>query len=312
MPSSGKKGVCARCGSKYKTFDFQSDTQLYCEKCEAVTYNVTRPIHAYIGRVAKGLDKRAQTFRMILEYPLELLGQQIVVKLVPYEVHLRTRTKLVYETITVSGGDRVAIGGSMIGGALEGYFSKNLTIGIEEYLMPMVEAKLGIFKKIRVTHPYSAIAKQKVIEAIPRFETEKGKVSAPIDYHAQARNFELLISQLFERLGFKNMSVSGGASDKGIDIEGYMLDESGNLQKIVIQCKHQSLTNLVKPTQIRDFAHTIERTDAYKGYFVTSSLFSPECFFKENCGDKMTLIDRTELQKLLKQHALTLDSVERI
>ncbi len=311
MPLFAKKKTCPRCGEVYKRFDFKDETQLYCQKCQTIFYHVSRPINTYVGRVAKGLDKKTQTFRLIVEYPVEATGQQLMVKLVPYTYQTSTKIKRGYEHITISAGDRIAIGGSTVEGMLEAYFSRNITVGLEEYLMPLVEAKVGVFKKIKVPHPYSVAARQKVTEMVPQFEHEKGEVSAPTDYHAQARNFELLVSQLFERLGFKNMTISGGAGDKGIDIEGYMLDQNGSLQKIIVQCKHQSLSNLVKPTQVRDFAHTIERTKAYKGYFVTSSLFSPECFFRENCGEKMTLTDRNELEKLLKQHGLTLDSVER-
>ena len=251
---------------------------------------------------------------MILEYPLNLTGRQMVVQLVPYDyvVHLKTTTKwkVGYKEPTVSAGDRVAVGGSMVENAIEAYFCKNLTVGLEEYLMPTIEAKVGIFKRIEVDHPYAVVAEKKVRQAVPLFESDKGKVSAPVDYHARARDFEILVSQLLEKLGFRNMTLSGGAGDKGVDIEGYMLDEGVKLQKILVQCKHQSITNLVKPTQVRDFAHAIERENAYRGYFVTSSFFSPECFFRENCGDHMILIDRDELQKLLKEHELTLDSVE--
>jgi len=315
MPLFGKKDVKTHvCGAELKSFDFQGEPQLYCERCNVVHYNVSRPIGVYVGRVAKGLEKKTQTFRMILEYPSEKAGQQIIVKIVPYQytVQLKNtkKVKMGYMKITVSAGDRIAVAGSMVGGVLEAYFSHNLTVKLEEYLMPMIDARIGILKKIRVIHPYSAVAKEEVQRSIQKFETEK-EVNISLDYHAQARNFELLVSQLFEKMGFKNMSMIGGASDKGIDIEGFTIDENGNPRKIIIQCKHQNLTNPVKPSQLRDFAHTIERENAQRGYFVTSSLFSPECFFKENCGDKMTLIDRNELIGLLKRYGLSLDTVER-
>jgi hypothetical protein len=34
-----------------------------------------------------------------------------------------------------------------------------------------------------------------------------------------------LVSQLLEKLGLKNVYISGGAGDKGIDIEAYTVDE---------------------------------------------------------------------------------------
>jgi len=109
-------------------------------------------------------------------------------------------------------------------------------------------------------------------------------------------------------LGFQNVVIAGGAGDKGVDIIASETGE-GDMEpvKIIAQCKYQSTLNHVMPTQVRDFAHTIERekrNGIQRGYFVTSSYFSPECYDKENCGEDMELVDRDKLEMLLKKVGL--------
>ena len=127
--------------------------------------------------------------------------------------------------------------------------------------------------------------------------------------HNKGGRFELLIAELLEKMGFSDITVTGGAGDKGIDIEGFSQDLFGYKNRIIVQCKNYSPSNTVKPTEVRDFAHVIAReqeNNVSKGYFITSSAFSPSCYDKDNMGNSMILIDREKLDSLLKENGLTL------
>lgn len=135
------------------------------------------------------------------------------------------------------------------------------------------------------------------------------KTSIPrISKRQGATRFEFLIKTLFERMGFSNVSHLGGPGDKGVDLEAF-----NRGMKVLIQCKHQK--NPITPGVVREFAHVIERDASITdGYLVTTSVFSPQSKIyatdNEICRKKMTLIDRRELMKLLRENGLSLENID--
>ncbi len=208
-------------------------------------------------------------------------------------------------------GDRVAIAGQPSTDWIEPILIRNLSAGSEKiggslYAQVLVEDR----KNLKIANPLVMKAQKQIDAALKSYEEQLARI---VTRSSESRmlspsEFEMLVADLFERLSFQNVMITGGAGDKGVDIEASRVEEgSGKLSRIIVQCAHQSMINRVMPTQVRDFAHTIERekkNDVCRGYFVTSSYFSPECFDKENCGDDMELIDRDQLELLLKKAGL--------
>lgn len=279
-----------------------------CSSCMLFRCNISDDIFdVWVGKVVRGIDRSTGIMRLRIERPKDKSGVNTV--------HLPTYRSLSpseREKIYVKRGDNVAVGGYyQLDGHFIGIYYKNLTVNFDGSLIGYDE-NISFFQGknyLKIKSPLFLQAQKMIEEATHDYEVTKEKIVKVSRYHAQAGNFELLIAQLFERMGFKNVYVSGGASDKGVDIEAYLEDPFGNRERVIVQCKHQSPSNKIKPTQIRDFAHAIEREKAHgviKGYFITSSYFSPECFEEENCGKNMELIDGDRLKKLLKDKALAL------
>lgn len=317
---------CSKCGNEMVQVP-SSIVKLYprglhgvptylCIKCMNVLFNIPKDLlEVWIGKVVRGIDRATGIMRLRIEHPKNKLGMSTIH--IPYYLYFEPWER---EKIYLKRGDNVAVGGYYeSNGRFIGVYYKNLTANVEGSLMGsdgnirfrrnLIPGQRG--KEFLTFESPLVLKSQKMIEeAVHNYRIPKkirtGKVSR---YHEQASSFELLISQLLERMGFKDVYISGGASDKGVDIEAYIEDPFGHRERVIVQCKHQAPSNKIKPTQVRDFAHAIEREKAHgvrKGYFITSSYFSPECFEEENCGKNMELIDRDRLEKLLKDKELTL------
>jgi hypothetical protein len=214
---------------------------------------------------------------------------------------------------TIRRGDRVAVVGHISNDWIEPILIRNISTKIDTPAIPsrvLIGAR-GFFKRQRMTIPNPLISKAgaTVDAALQKYEGEMTVAAPPTQTELNPAEFEMLVADLFERLGYENVTISGGAGDKGVDIRASRTESDGKIEKIIAQCKHQSLLHRVSPTQVRDFAHSVarEREDGVnRGYFITSSYFSPECFDKENCGDQMELIDRDQLEVLLKKVGLTI------
>lgn len=309
---SGEAGMlCPRCGSRMTPLKYDFATHYKCKKCKHIVTSeptedeITRSnLQFFVGRVLRKLDQKTRALIVVLEHPTEMAGDQLVITGEGDLDDIAIRS--------LRAGDRMAVVGKTDPRSfLRGFRFRNLTTGIEGSLT----CGRYVFGKF---DPYEYISKPVLENKIKTFQADKRdyllqeqQTQKALDHksshHKDSRSFEFLIADLFERMGYENVSVIGGASDKGVDLEVY--DSTG--EKTVIQCKHQSLFYPIKPTQVREFAYVVQREKVRKGYFVTSSLFSPECFQKENCGNQMILIDRTQLEKLLTKHGLSLTMAEK-
>jgi len=213
---------------------------------------------------------------------------------------------------SIKKGDRIAVAGRLSNELIKPVLVRNMSAKAEH--PSLWEIPLGIRQgrmSLHIENPLVTKARMQIDEALRLHEEQMAEIVTPAGTRqVGASEFEMLVADLFERLGFQNVMIAGGAGDKGVDIEASRVEAvSGKVSRIIVQCKHQSLLNRVMPTQVRDFAHAIQRekqNGVSRGYFVTSSYFSPECFDKENCGDDMELVDRDQLELLLKKAGLPL------
>jgi len=271
-------------------------------------------VEGYIGRATKVLKKESLV-RFLVEYPLNRRGKDFWLYLGNQSISssLNFYVNHIYASAGKFRDD----------GKFEPFYTKDLSINKEGFtsaypsMFPDFDYRQyipSLPKKGRFdAHPYSLVAKEVVHNIVRDYETSNTLLEQPLQTKTQskAKDFERLIKNLLEKIGYINITVTGGAGDKGIDLEAYMPDEKDKpAHKIIVQCKYQDPLNRIKPAQVREFAYVIERERSrgvVKGYFITSSYFSPECYDKANIGEDMELIDRDYLEKLLKKHGIPTD-----
>jgi len=299
---------CPDCGTERMIWYFERRKQLYCPKC--MTARIDLPdsvVESFVGRIMRLLKKEFMA-RFLVEYPTGRKGEEFW---------------LYYGRSTAGSPDFYvnhiyAIAGKFKDDKMfEPFYAKDLTINKERFVAAypsmFPDFDYGKYipnlpKKGRFEgHPYSLVARKVVHDITRDFESSETMLEHP-GRQTRAKDFEALTKNLLEKIGYVNVTITGGVSDKGIDLEAYQADENGTpIHRVIIQCKCQSLLNRIKPSQVREFAYVIEREKqkgVERGYFITSSYFSPECYDKTNCGDDMELIDRDYMEKLLKKYSL--------
>ena len=115
-------------------------------------------------------------------------------------------------------------------------------------------------------------------------------------------NFEQLILDLLEAMGYGKGDRVGGSGDGGID--GIIDQDALGLEKVYIQAKRWQ--NQVGEPEIRNFSGSLDAKGASKGVFVTTSSFSRTARETANiisAGSKfIRLIDGGELANLMIDH----------
>ena len=115
-------------------------------------------------------------------------------------------------------------------------------------------------------------------------------------------NFEQLILDLLEAMGYGKGDRVGGSGDGGID--GIINQDALGLEKVYIQAKRWQ--GQVGEPQIRNFSGSLDARGASKGVFVTTSSFSRtarETASIISAGSKfIRLIDGGELANLMIDH----------
>lgn len=85
-------------------------------------------------------------------------------------------------------------------------------------------------------------------------------------------------------------SVTKKSNDKGVD--GIAKHPEG---LIVVQCKRYAPENPVGSEKIQQFKGAIEETEAWRGYFVTTSRFTAAALESAELSDKLVLVEMNEL-----------------
>ncbi|MDD3318001.1 MAG: restriction endonuclease [Methanosarcina sp.] len=87
--------------------------------------------------------------------------------------------------------------------------------------------------------------------------------------------FEELIADIFRKKGFKNVVVTPRTNDGGKDITMDEVTFSGEVIKVVVECKHHK-TRIGRPVvqKLHSAVSTLEYSGKKKGYIVSSSTFT--------------------------------------
>lgn len=107
----------------------------------------------------------------------------------------------------------------------------------------------------------------------------------------QPDEFERDIARMFTRLEYKAEHV-GHTHDGGIDIEA-----EKNGEKYLIQCKHYTANENVGVEAVRAFSGVVSNHLAKKGFFITTSKFTPEAIEEFRDNPRIELINGSELVK---------------
>jgi len=288
---------------------FQTSICLTC--LQANIDNLIDKIHMFKGKLVSGVDSSTGFFRIRIEEPFEKRGIHVF-KIPRYktldinekkEIYLKRGDSIILCGYLEKNNDIVPVYYKNISGNYEGSF-----LGVFSKCVILL-SKLTGDKNNKQALNFSNPLIIRSKELIKKENVSINMEPIKNNYHKDSTSFELLIAELFEKLGYEEVYVTGGAGDLGVDITVYKISPLGTKQRYIVQCKHQNTTNLIKPSQIRDFAHVINRekeNDNATGFFITSSYFSPECYKTENCGKDMELIDRDKLTSLLNKVNLKL------
>jgi len=117
------------------------------------------------------------------------------------------------------------------------------------------------------------------------------------------QEFEDLIADLVQRMGFERVIQTPRGSDGGKDIIAYRRDTSGNLIRYYIECKHRR-GSIGRPVVQRLLGAVAGDKIAARGILITSGHFSgPAKEFAERSG-KIELIDGDGLISLMRKHGM--------
>ncbi len=116
--------------------------------------------------------------------------------------------------------------------------------------------------------------------------------------------FERLVVNLVEKMGYGKGQQVGGSGDGGID--GIINQDPLGLEKVYIQAKRWS--NQIGDPEIRNFAGSLDAKGATKGVFITNSTFNvraTQTAATISTGTKfIRLIDGRELAELMIEHSV--------
>lgn len=168
---------------------------------------------------------------------------------------------------------------------------QNEEFRIEQKLRSLPERQQKLFKS-----RFSEILTKYQIEVEAIRERERKvvdihrKVSSLLDL--TPREFEEYIAELYNVLGYENITLTPLSNDKGIDI---LMESKG--KRYAVQCKKYK--GVVGSPAIQTFIGAMEHAQASHGFFVTTSTFSIEAE-KMASEHPIELIDSIKLGELIQ------------
>ena len=122
---------------------------------------------------------------------------------------------------------------------------------------------------------------------------------------AAPAQFERLVVNLLEQMGYGEGKVVGRSGDGGID--GIISQDALGLEKVFVQAKRYTAGSVGEP-EIRNFSGSLDAQGASKGVFITTSTFSStarQTAQTISAGNKfIRLVDGTELTQLMIRHGV--------
>ncbi|MEM9543917.1 MAG: restriction endonuclease [Cyanobacteria bacterium P01_E01_bin.42] len=119
-------------------------------------------------------------------------------------------------------------------------------------------------------------------------------------YNLESGQFENVCAKLYQDMGY-HVEITQPTRDGGIDII-CRKDEKGEKNKLLVQCKRCKNKKKIGIGDIRELLGIVSNEKATKGFFITTSDFSPDCYsFAEN-NDRIELINCVDFIRLMNQY----------
>ena len=120
-------------------------------------------------------------------------------------------------------------------------------------------------------------------------------------YKSDPRQFEYIVANLLEKMGYGDLEVTQASNDGGID--AIVNEDKLGINKILVQVKRYNKDNKVNELQIRNFLGALATEKLQKGIFVTTSYFDKKARASAEKSDKrLRLIDGEELTLLMIEY----------
>ena len=117
-----------------------------------------------------------------------------------------------------------------------------------------------------------------------------------------SREFEHLIAELLEKMGYYNIELCKGSKDHGVDIIGY-IEHTLGIERIIVQCKKYSPSNKVKESTIKQLLTDVELQKAIRGIVVTTStLTKPARLLVDSYIYKLSVVEGNQLTEFIKKY----------
>lgn len=118
---------------------------------------------------------------------------------------------------------------------------------------------------------------------------------------ASPRQFEQLIAELLDRLGYRHIELSSPGRDGGVDITAY-IEHPIAVERVIVQCKRYSPPNKVGEPIIKQLLTDVDLRQAARGLIVTTStLTAPARLLVKSFRHRLSHIEGAELQERLIQ-----------
>lgn len=115
------------------------------------------------------------------------------------------------------------------------------------------------------------------------------------------RQFEQLVAELLERLGYKDVRLCDRGRDGGVDITAY-LEHPIAVERVIVQCKRYSPPQKVGEPIIKQLLADVDLKQASRGLIVTTSkLTLPARLLVESVRHRLSHIEGDELVRRLIQ-----------
>ncbi len=300
---------CGRCGAEHRI------SARFCGRCGyALSRSASSDSTTPAGSISPRLRTKLPSFvadalrpneDVLAAYPALARANRRRAESVRRKVVLTTqRLMIVRDSLLGKGIDEVSYksvsGVSQRKGFLSGHqvvihiprATLTLPVGTDE--APFIDQLISVARSGR---PWSVLTPSLPVPAIspPGPVLHQGGTLDTID----PLDFERLVRELFERMGY-HASLTHASHDGGVDIEVFDPTPIRG-GRFIVQCKRYS--GVVGAQYVRDLYGVVQHTRATKGILVSTSHFSPDGMAFAR-GKPLELIDRTQLDHLLRSHGL--------
>ncbi|MGA2986460.1 MAG: restriction endonuclease [Terriglobia bacterium] len=179
---------------------------------------------------------------------------------------------------------------------------------MDQYVNRLINADLtGVLELSR--NLVASVSLNSPTAVMQELAKEAGIAGVPIDSldTLSGVEFERLVSQLLERMGFR-AEMTKASGDGGVDVVAN-LDQPFSGGRYLVQCKRYAPDSTVGAATVREFYGALNADRrAIKGILITTSAFTAQATeFAE--GLPIELIARDKLQELLGRHGLLQASI---